>query len=499
MRANPGGLPRISARVKSKVRAAASALVAGLPAAVFSERLAPLVTRRDRLGRYHVVRPLAAGGMGEIFLAEHTGLSGFAKRVALKVISPEFSANPAYVELFLNEARVGSFLNHPNIVHIFDVGHEDGELWLVMELVEGIDSKRLLRRARLSEHALSPALILAIMVEVLSALEEAHAGGPFRGEPIIHRDLSPENILVAKSGGVKVLDFGLAKWAPGRASVPSMEGSQIFGKVRYMPPEQLKGKLIDVRADLFALGVVMYEAIAGTLPFGTGSANDILRRIMRGPPPRVSTALNQPDPKLDALVQKAIEPTAEDRFQTASAMREALLEYIRASDLKLPAELLRDLLRPGNIPTSGPSDLPHDAAAFTVPLSVVERCGKCGGAFHAFFVDGLIADHCDSCNGIWLDYGEMRRILGRRAGHSGEREPETRAPLDRLIGSCPSCRVSLKSYDVPGRLAAIEVCPLCFGVWFDKGELAFLEDDDVLTWLRTLLDSVRLLASKSQS
>ena len=239
----------------------------------------------ERLGRYLLIRSIAAGGMGEIFLAEHTGIAGFAKRVALKRIRPELAKDPNYVQLFLNEARLGSFLNHPSIVHIFDVGHEGDNLWMVMEYVEGVDLKRLARRASLSGHPLTPPVVARIIIDVLSALEEAHQGGPLYGDPIIHRDMSPENVLIARSGAVKVLDFGLAKWVPESSAVPSMEGNMIFGKVRYMPPEQLKGNLIDVRADLFSLGVVMYETLHGDLPFGRGNANQVLAAITAGPLP----------------------------------------------------------------------------------------------------------------------------------------------------------------------------------------------------------------------
>src|SRR5688572_1085548 len=121
--------------------------------------------------------------MGEIFVAEHTGIAGFAKRVALKRIRPELARDKAYVQLFLNEARIGSFLNHPNIVHIFDVGHEDDALWLVMEYVDGVDLKRLFRRAARAHQPITPTLLAAIILEVLLALEEAHAGGPTRGAP----------------------------------------------------------------------------------------------------------------------------------------------------------------------------------------------------------------------------------------------------------------------------------------------------------------------------
>ncbi|MCK6552307.1 protein kinase [Myxococcota bacterium] len=456
----------------------------------------------ERLGRYQLMRSLAAGGMGEIFLAEHTGIAGFAKRVALKRIRPTLANDPSYVQLFLNEARIGSFLNHPNIVHIFDVGHEDGALWLVMEYVDGVDLKRLTRRAMLAGHPLPTATVAAIMVEVLSALEEAHAGGPMHGEPIIHRDMSPENILVARSGAVKVLDFGLAKWAPGQSSVPSLEGSMIFGKVRYMPPEQLRGHLIDVRADLFALGVVMYETLAGALPFGSGSSNQVLAQILAGPPPSPTTERYGRDSDMDRIIQRAIDKDPARRFQTAEEMREALVGYVRARADALPLEGLRRMLRPGHMlggddperDLDGIDSLPDAErdSPTKIALSVVERCGKCGGPFHALFLDGMIVDRCTSCRGVWLDPAEVDRILGRgtEAEPAAAHEKLRRAPLDRLIGSCPTCRIGLAAFEVPGQPAALEVCPRCYGTWFDRGELKLLRDTQVVEWLRKTLKSL---------
>lgn len=458
----------------------------------------------ERLGRYLLIRSLAAGGMGEIFLAEHTGIAGFAKRVALKRIRPSLASDPSYVQLFLNEARIGSFLNHPNIVHIFDVGHEDGALWLVMEYVDGVDLKRLTRRATLANKPLDPPLVAAIMVEVLSALEEAHAGGPTEGEPIIHRDMSPENILIARSGAVKVLDFGLAKWAPGQSAVPSLEGSMIFGKVRYMPPEQLRGHLIDVRADLFALGVVMYETLAGVLPFGSGTANQVLAQILAGPPRSPTAERYGVVGDLDWIIYKALDKDPKKRFQTAREMRDALIEYVERKGPVLPLEALRRMLRPGSPlasestterddETSGSSlDPERDRSPLKISLSVVERCGKCGGPFNALFLDGMIVDRCTSCRGAWLDAGEVDRIIGH-----GTSEAETlldekpqRAPLDRLIGSCPTCRIGLSAYEVPDQPAALEVCPRCFGMWFDRGELRLLREPAVLGWLRKIRASM---------
>lgn len=457
----------------------------------------------ERIGRYHLIRSLAAGGMGEIFLAEHTGIAGFAKRVALKRIRPTLAKDPAYVQLFLNEARIGSFLNHPNIVHIFDVGHEQDELWLVMEYVDGVDLKRLQRRASLAGHPLTPWHIASIMAEVLSALEEAHEGGPTHGEPIIHRDMSPENILVARSGAVKVLDFGLAKWWPGKKSVPSLEGSMIFGKVRYMPPEQLRGHLIDVRADLFALGVVMYEALRGSLPFGSGDSNQVLAQILAGRPPSPTETRFGKDP-LDAIIYKALSKDPDDRFQSAHDMRCALIEYVEKKELGLPLESMRKMLRPGSNVLSDSSeertllddqmDDERERTPTKIALSVVERCGKCGGPFAALFLDGLIVDRCSQCRGVWLDAGELERLIGTASKKSLENEPSDRmkrAPLDRLVGSCPSCKIGLHAFEVPNQPASFEVCPLCYGMWFDRGELRLLREPEIVLWLRRRLSEVR--------
>ena len=455
----------------------------------------------ERLGRYQLLRTLAAGGMGEIYLAEHTGISGFAKRVALKRIRPELARDPAYVQLFLNEARLGSFLNHPNIVHIFDVGHANDELWLVMEYVDGIDLKRLQRRANLAKRPLDPPQVAAVMVDVLSALEEAHRGGPLAGAPIIHRDLSPENVLIARSGAVKVLDFGLAKWLPESHAVPSMEGNMIFGKVRYMPPEQLRGLLIDPRADLFSLGVVMYEVLTGSLPFGRGTANQVLANILAGPPPSPTERFFGVDAELDRIILKALSPDADHRYQSATEMRADLVNYVADRAPVLPLEAVRQRLQRnrGTKAKSIDPDTFEDGGERTpteMALVVAERCGKCGGEFSALFLDGIIVDRCTVCHGVWLDQAELERVIGQ-ASESPTHvmgEQFERAPLDRLVGSCPTDRVGLHAYQVPDHPAHIELCPLCAGLWFDDGELRLLGEPDVVQWLRDLFDQLDTVA-----
>ena len=461
--------------------------------------LASYPPMKRRFGRYVELRSLAAGGMGEIVLVEHTGLSGFSKRVAVKRIRASLARDRAYVELFLNEARLGSFLNHPNIVHIFDVGHEDGALWLVMEYVDGVDLKRLSRRARRAGRPIAPPVLAAIALEVLSALREAHSGGPRAGSPIIHRDLSPENVMVARSGGVKVLDFGLAKWNPDTPRVSALEGNVIFGKVRYMPPEQLRGELLDPRADLFSLGATLYEVARGELPFGRGSAQEILDRILAGPPRSATEGM---DPEFDQLLLRALAPDPEQRFSSAESMRQAFLTYLDDRPTpRLPLETLRRVLTV-DPEASGPND---DGRPTELDLPVPARCGKCGGEFFAAFLDDMIVDRCRSCDGVWLGRDEVKRLVGPGARALGAREAPSevgdadfrRAPLDGVLGSCPHDRSALVAHPVPGRPAHLEVCPRCLGVWFDEGEVVLLESGEVATWLRFLLDTLAFEAGYS--
>lgn len=449
------------------------------------------VDTRRRFGRYVELRSLAAGGMGEILLAEHTGLSGFAKRVAVKRVRASLARDRSYVELFLNEARLGSFLNHPNIVHIFDVGRLDDDLWIAMEYVDGVDLKRLARRARRAGRPIEPPVLAALAVEVLSALHEAHHGGPVSGTPIIHRDLSPENIMVAKSGGVKVLDFGLAKWSPDQTGVSALEGDVIFGKVRYMPPEQLRGELLDPRSDLFSLAVTLYEAAYGELPFGRGSANEVLGRILAGPPPPATSGA---DTDFDRLLARALSPEPSYRYDSAEVMREAFIRYLEnRPHPRLPLESLRKRMAPLE---DGGSRAIDEGRPTELDLPAQARCGKCGGEFNATFLDDLILDKCRECGGVWLERDEVRRLVGPGARALGQERPHitldgfARAPLDNVLGSCPHDRTALEAHPVPGLPAHLEVCPICQGVWFDRGELDLLTRGDIATWLRFLLETM---------
>src|SRR6266545_5000829 len=232
----------------------------------------------DRLDAYEIVGPLGAGGMGEVWIAKDLRLQ---RKVAIKILPTELTRQPARVARFQREARAASALNHPNVCTIYAVGETpDGHHFIAMELVEGVTLRR-----RLADGRLRPQDALDITIKIASALTAAHAAG------IVHRDMKPENIILRADRIVKVLDFGLAKLtAPGtneelstRTRVESHVGS-VVGTVAYMSPEQARGQHVDGRTDVWSLGVVLYELLAGQLPFAGRSPSDVIAAILEHDP-----------------------------------------------------------------------------------------------------------------------------------------------------------------------------------------------------------------------
>jgi serine/threonine protein kinase len=276
--------------------------------------------------RYLVVSPLAEGGMGAIFLGRRVtaGAGNAPSRTAdvvLKQLLPEHTADPQLIEMFLREARVSASLEHPNIVRTLDLVNAGDDYFIVLEYVRGGDLRTLLRRARRRQLRFSIDAALHIASEVLAALSYAHGKRDRKGQSlgIIHRDVTPSNILIGADGGVKLTDFGIAK-APSQGSVMF----KVKGKLGYMSPEQARGESVDVRADLFAIGVVLYEALVGERLFvGTmSSAAGVFSQPIRPPSkrrPEVGTAL-------DDVLMQALALEAPKRFRSADEFRAALLQ-----------------------------------------------------------------------------------------------------------------------------------------------------------------------------
>lgn len=273
-----------------------------------------------RLGRYILERRLGAGGMAEVFLARAEGDS--LSRVAIKRILPEFEDDERLVQMFGDEARIISRLSHPNIVRLLDVGEQSGELFIAMEYVDGAPCSSILRCAAERKTTMPLAGALFIAHEVLSALTVAHAACDDEGRNlhIVHRDVSPSNILVSRTGDVKLIDFGITRSRTNQR--PSLPG-ELRGKLRYLAPEQVLGEELDARTDLYSLGVVLAELLLGRSLFKGNSDFEIVLRISRGEIPSLDDS-GLPLP-LITLLKVALAYRREDRFQGAEEFQRTLV------------------------------------------------------------------------------------------------------------------------------------------------------------------------------
>jgi serine/threonine-protein kinase len=279
----------------------------------------------DRLGRYQLVERIGSGGMAEVFKAELRGTGSFAKTVCVKRIRPESARDPELVAMFMDEATLAARFDHPNLVPILDFGEVDGEYFLAMELVDGADLDRVLE-----DGPLDPALATHVALAVARALAYLHARG------VVHRDVSPSNVLLSKEGAVKLGDFGVVKTEGRRAHT---ETGTIKGKLRYMSPEQATGGAVGPKSDAYALGAVYWEMLVGTPYLGRGDGMDMLRRAA-APEFRPPSAV-RPDlgPVVDRLAARALAPDPADRAD-ATEIVAALEEASRALPAG-PAEVAR--------------------------------------------------------------------------------------------------------------------------------------------------------------
>jgi serine/threonine protein kinase len=276
------------------------------------------------IGKYVVQRKLAEGGMAEIFLASSFGPEGFEKQVIIKRIRPTFADDASFIEMFVSEARLVSKLNHANIVQIFDFDRHENTFYIAMEYIRGRSLAQAHQRARELSVPLVPALAAQIVAEVARGLNFAHRLTE-RGQPLslVHRDVTPQNILLSYEGAVKLTDFGIAK-AGSRASTVGM----LKGKFAYMSPEQSKGEPVDARTDIFALGITLWELLTGGRLFDGESDIAVLRAVQERnvlPPEQLNPAV---DEALSALVMRCLERDRNNRFQNAQELERALGRYL---------------------------------------------------------------------------------------------------------------------------------------------------------------------------
>src|SRR3954451_6090998 len=223
-------------------------------------RREPRRVRRDRVGRYELLQPLGAGGMAELFRARATGPAGFEREVVIKRILPTHKDDAEFIRMFEDEARILGLMHHPNVVEAYDFGEEGGAPYLALEYVDGPSLSRVLRTLRSTNRRMPPAIAAFIARDLCRALDYVHNLTDANGVrlDVIHRDVTPSNIVLASTGTVKLLDFGVASF---RAAAQLSRTGTVKGKPAYLAPEQLEGKDLDGRVDLFALGIVLHEML----------------------------------------------------------------------------------------------------------------------------------------------------------------------------------------------------------------------------------------------
>jgi serine/threonine protein kinase len=290
--------------------------------------------------KYRPIIELGRGGMAEVFLAVTLGQGGFTKLVVLKKTLAEYSHEPEFISMFLDEARLAARLSHPNVVQTYEVGQEGSQYFIAMEYLDG----QPLNRARGTKKTPMPLpLQLHALCGVLAGLHHAHELCDFDGTPlgVVHRDISPHNVFITYDGQVKVVDFGIAKAAG--AATKTQTGA-IKGKVSYMPPEQALGKPVDRRADIFAVGVMLWEAVSGLRYWeGTPDAG-ILFRLSNGDLPSLRQAAPAAPPALIAIADRALAPSPSDRYATAAEMLAALEVYTASQPTRTTASDLSAFL-----------------------------------------------------------------------------------------------------------------------------------------------------------
>lgn len=292
--------------------------------------------------RYVVLEYLSEGGMGAIYLGKKLGAGGFEKEVVLKQLLPEFTQQPEFIDLFLREARLSATLDHANIIHTIDLVTAGNEYFIVMEYLAGADLRTLAKRAKRRRKVFSPAAGIYMAREVLSALAYAHAkvGMDGRALKLIHRDVSPSNILVSRNGEVKLTDFGIAK-----AATHTSIFYKVKGKIGYMSPEQAKSDPMDHRSDLYSLAVCLYEVITGERLFVAAGLTSTPEQIYGQPITPPSRKVPGLPPDLDQVMLKALAMNPDDRYQSAGQLQEALLRCAHRNGLMMSASELAQHLR----------------------------------------------------------------------------------------------------------------------------------------------------------
>lgn len=411
--------------------------------------LASAVQETSEFGKYQILERLASGGMAEIFKARLEGIGGFHRVFAIKRILAHLSENPEFVEMLVDEAKIAGLLSHANIVQILDLGTVDGQYYIAMEYVDGRDLGKLLDRCAQKGITLPVPHATYVLLEMLKGLDYAHNRQVLRGTKqvplnIVHRDISPPNVLVSFQGEVKLTDFGIAK-----ASIKALEtmSGVVKGRFDYMSPEQAGGLPVDPRSDIFSAGVLFYQLLTGRHPFRRSSELATVEAIKKGIFELPSSVNPDVPPALDAAVERALAVSPQDRFPTAGAFKEALDRFFHDSGFIFSANTLGAFVR-GLFPEAsekgnkGPRSIDPFEAARKGPESVLQQLvdNPAAPAAAGFGEESTIIRPTPSMAdaAAWGE-GEtvIRPDVGRRAGAEPEPSPAPAAPAPRPAAPAP--------------------------------------------------------------
>ncbi|HTL33609.1 MAG TPA: serine/threonine-protein kinase [Kofleriaceae bacterium] len=296
--------------------------------------------------RYTITERLDHGGMAEVFRGVAESMEGFKKNVAIKRILPNLTKNQKFVAMFLDEARLSLNLQHANIVQVFDISRTpDNAYFLVMEFVDGCNLKSLIERQKQKGKRIEAAHAIYLMMECCKALNYAHfLENPDTNEPlgIVHRDISPPNILLSKNGEVKLVDFGLAK---ANSQIESTDPGVVKGKFSYLSPEAASGLEVDHRADVFAVGIILWELFTGRRLFMGETDYQTVELVRQARVPSIAALNPEVEPELEAIVRKSLAKEADDRYQTAADLGDALAQYLFSRRMKVTARDISALVK----------------------------------------------------------------------------------------------------------------------------------------------------------
>jgi len=301
----------------------------------------PIASEGTYVGRYRLVEEIGIGGMASVYLARMDGAGGFQKWVALKRVHPHLVEDEHFIRMFLDEARIAASISHPNVAQVFDLGSEGNTHWIAMEYLHGEPLRELMRHNADIGRPMRPELAARIVADAAEGLHAAHELRGKNGEPLnlVHRDVTPHNLFITYDGVVKVVDFGIAKVA-GRLA--STRAGTLKGKIAYMAPEQIRGRDVDRRADIFALGVVLWELTTNRRLFRTDSDLETVERVQRCivPPPSSVLQHDEYPVELESIVMRCLRRDRDERYSSARDLSRALHQYLMAAgEFVTPAEI----------------------------------------------------------------------------------------------------------------------------------------------------------------